>query len=219
MINNYSEVINYDEGDEYFDEFLKRVYLIDIFKVILEDYPNKETFFKIVKFILYGFSLESEMLTTNGLDWGKISLNIFKKIDLDEELYDEVGLLGNSKVREATHRWVQLQNDENYSQFVSYRGLRQQFLSVAALPMPPIEHTDPVTNKKSVDLDAYAKIKSIVEGKMTAVENAEELLTKMNDSKSAFIQNHPKLKTSINTFNNVASKKNTATVEDFINKR
>lgn len=216
MINNYSEIVTYNEGEDYFDEFLQKIHLIDIFKSLISVYPNKKEFTAVVKFIMYGFSLESEMLTTSGLTWDKIAERIFNKVGLDKKHYNDVALLEKDEVRECSLKWLRLQNDENFSQFCAYRGLRQQFLSVVSLQMPKIEVKDE-NGDKHIDLDAYSKIKSIVEAKMTAVENAKDLLQMMQDSKAAFIQNHAKLKTSVGALSNVSVKKNTTSVEDFLN--
>jgi hypothetical protein len=213
MINNYSEIISYDEGDDYFQEFLKKRYLWEIFKPLQDDFPINEVFVGVVKFILYGFSLESEMLNTGGISWDNLARRIFTKVGLPEVYYDEVARLRNDNLRLSIDRWIKLQNDDNFAQYVSYRGLRSQFLSIMSLPEPKIKNDDGTT-----DLDAYAKIKSIVDGKMAAAENARELMNMMNEAKSSFIQNHAKLKVSVGAANEMSMQKNTASIEDFINR-
>src|ERR1035437_2823463 len=136
MINNYSEIIKYDEGDEYFDDFLKKIHLMEVFKCLLEDYPDKKVFTAVVKFILFGYSVESDMLTTSGLTWDKLSDNIFKRVGLDEQYYDDVARLENDNVRLAIDKWLQLQNNENWTQYILYRDLRKQFLAAALFPLP-----------------------------------------------------------------------------------
>jgi len=213
MINNYSEIISYDEGDDYFEQFLRNRYLWEIFKPLSEDFPVAEVFVGVVKFILYGFSLESEMLNTGGISWDNLARRIFTKVGLPEVYYDEVAKLRNDNLRLSIDRWIKLQNDDNFAQYVAYRGLRSQFLSIMSLPEPKIKNDDGTT-----DLDAYAKIKSIVDGKMAAAENARELMNMMNEAKSSFIQNHAKLKVSVGAANEMSMQKNTASIEDFINR-
>jgi len=224
MINNYSEIIKYDEGDEYFDEFLKKIHLMEVFKCLLEDYPDKKVFTAVVKFILFGYSIESDMLTTSGLTWDKLSDNIFKRVGLDEKYYDDVARLENDNVRLAIDKWLQLQNNENWTQYILYRDLRKQFLAAALFPLPKSnkkKKVQVVENELEVDIESdFSKMKSLIEAKFLAATNSNELLNMMQESLQKFIQNDNRLKTSVKAMNNANGiDKKTASVEDFLHNK
>ncbi len=219
MINQYSEIIAYDGGDDFFDDFLEKMHLIDIFKGLLKEFPDKEEFRGVVHFILWGYSLESDMLTTGGLDWSKLSEKIFKRTGLDNKYYNDVANLESEEVRNSIHRWLQLQNDFSFTQYVTYRDLRSQFLKASLIPLPTgakKKTTDVENNIIVDDTDSLNKLKMLVESKMMCAINSKELLSMMQDALQTFVQKNNKLKTSIGGLDKASNKRNTATVEDFL---
>lgn len=219
MVNQYSEVLAYDGGDDFFDEFLQKMHLLDIFKGLLNEFPDKEDFRGVVHFVLWGYSMESDMLTTGGLDWSKLSEKIFKRTGLDKKYYDQVANLESDEVRNSVHRWLQLQNDPAWTQYITYRDLRYQFLKASLIPLPSgvkKKTTDIENNIITDDSDSLNKLKMLVESKMLCATNSKELLVMMQDALQTLVQKHNKLKTSIGALDKASSKKNTATVEDFL---
>lgn len=210
MINPYQSIISYDEGDEFFDDYLKKIYLFEIFKGLLDEFSDKETFKGVVRFILWGYSPQSDMLQTTGLTWDKLAKKIFEKTGLDEKHYEAVAELASDNVREAIDHWLIFLNDDNFRQFIVYRDLRKQFLSAALFPLPKA--------KKGLtgdDLEAdLSRIKQLIEAKMLAATNSESLFKMMNDAKERFIQTQPKLKVSVSELNKVTHSTSTKTTEE-----
>lgn len=199
MINIFTELTKYDEGDDLFDEYLRRKHLFEIFKELLDDFPDKETFKKVVWFIMWAYSIDSDMLSTGGLDWSKLSERIFKKTGLDEKYYDGVANLKSDAVRNVIQRFLTLQNDANWVQYITYRDLRRQLLSASLSDI----------KKSTMEID-YAT-------KMQCAVDSQKLLQMMNDAMKTFVQNNIRLKESVSALDKVINKKNTASVEDFLN--
>lgn len=200
MINAYTSIINYSDEQQAFDEYLKQKYLFDIFKELLIDFPDVEIFKGIVKYVLWAYSLESEMLLMNGETFEKTSRRIFNKTLLPESVYVDVALLDNASVRNVIQRWLQYQNEEEFTNYCHFRDLRREMLS------------------SSIGSILKSTGEQDFEQKMKNAYHAKELLEMMKEALAKYVQNSPKLKNSIKAFDGVMLNKNTATVEDFLNK-
>lgn len=191
MISPYHELIKSEEDN--FEEFLKKIHLFAIFQGILEEFPDMGLFKGIVKFIAWGYSMDSDYLTTSGNTWGKVAPYIYEKAELPgkegDDIYEAVANLQSPAVREAIERWVQFQNEDHFAQFTHYRDLRREFLSLSISPM----------KKNTNEIDIEAKMKAAIYSK--------DLLKMMEDAKDTFIQNHPKLKGSIDAFSKAGKDK------------
>jgi hypothetical protein len=187
MIAPYNSIIKSEEED--FEEYLRKIHLIDIFKPLLEEFGDKDLFKGVVRFIAYGFSMDSDMLQTQGNTWGKIAERIYEKAGLPDDreqkdgVYNSVCLLQSDNVLETIERWLLFQNEENWTQFTHYRDLRRQFLALSLSDM----------KKATGEIDIEAKMKAAVYSK--------DLLKMMEDARDAFVQNHPKLRGSVESFN------------------
>lgn len=197
MINIFKEIVNYEDNDS-FEDYLKRLEIISVFSDLIEPYPNKANFKGVIRFILLGYSVESDMLFTHGQEWGKIRDRIFKKVGLPNTLYSDVALLNAPAVLSTIQKWLQYNNDENFTNYIVLRDLRTQMLSAAL---------DKIL-KSSGEVDYDQKYK--------CAQYAKDLLQMMNDTLQTFIQNNPKLKESITAFNRASVSKNTVSVESFI---
>lgn len=198
MVNAYSAIINYSNEDDAFDEFLKKKYLFEIFKGLLIEFPDVKIFTGVVKYILWAFSLESDMLIMNGETFDKTSQRIFKKTGLPERLYDDVALLKSESVQYTIEEWLKFQNHEEFTNYCNYRELRREMLSSSIGSIL----------KSTGEQDFEQKMKNAI--------HAQELLEMMKESLAKYVQNSPKLKNSIKAFG-VTVNRNTATVEDFLN--
>lgn len=190
MVNAFDSIVRLDEKAD-FKEYIEKLYLYNIFKPVFDEYPDIETSRLVIKFILYGFSMESDMLMTAGNIWEKIAKNIFTKLCLPDELYEDVCLLKNVSVQMSMQRWVQFNNEENWSNFVTFRELRRQFISLSLSDL----------KKSSGEIDIQAK--------MDAATYARDLLKMMEDSRMSFIMNNPKLKGSVDALNKSMKQKET----------
>jgi hypothetical protein len=210
MINPYQSIINYNEGDDFFDEHLKKMHIYEIFKGILDEFPENKVFAGVVRFILWGYTPQSEMLQTTGLAWGKLSEKIFKATGLDNKYFEDVAELGSDAVRSAIDRWMIFLNDENFKQYITFRDLRTQFLAASLFPLPK-------GKKKGSDeeqADDMNKMKVQIEAKMLAATYSNDLLKMMNDAREKFIQTQPKLKMSVSELNKVTHARSTKSTEE-----
>lgn len=200
MINAYTSIINYSDESDAFDEYLKKKYLFDLFKGLLEEFADINIFKGIVKYILWAYSLESDMLLMNGETFGKTSDRIFKKTKLPDTIYSDVALLESDSVRDCIEKWLQFQNEEEYTNYCHFRDLRREMLA------------------SSIGKITKATLEQDYEQKMKNAYHAKELLEMMKEALAKYVQNSPKLKNSIKAFDAVTINRNTATVEDFLNK-
>jgi len=202
MVNAYTSLINTDEYD--YEEYLRKLHLFEVFKDVIKEYRDREDYLEIigavVKFIAWGYSIESDMLFMNGEGWDKTRERIFKKTNLPQNLFEDVALLKNISVQSSIERWLRLQNSEEFTNYVHFRDLRFEMLSSS---------TGTIL-KSTGERDYEQKMKNAV--------HAKELLEMMKEALAKYVQNSPKLKNSIKAFDAVVLNKNTATVEDFLNK-
>lgn len=195
MINPYKSVLTF-EGDD-FESYLTKIHLIDIFTPVIKAFPEKHIYKAIINYIVWGYSLESEMLSVNGNSWNKVAPEIFKKTGLSDQFYEEVCELKSPEVQTSIQKWLQFQNDENFTQFVTYRDLRRQFLHLSLSEM----------KKSTGEIDIKAK--------MDAAVYSKDLYKMMEDAKQAFIQNSPNLKASIDSLTKVSKAANTVGPQTF----
>lgn len=200
MINPYTSIMGYSDESGAFDEYLKKKYIFELFKDLLEDFPDINIFKGVVKYILWAYSLESDMLLMNGENFDKTSDRIFKRTKLPEDLYSDVALLENDSVRVCIGKWLQFQNEEEFTNYCHFRDLRREMLA------------------SSIGKITKATLEQDYEQKMKNAYHAKELLEMMKEALAKYVQNSPKLKNSIRAYDTVILNKNTATVEDFINK-
>lgn len=187
MISAYQILVKQEEED--FQEYLKRVHLFSIFQPLLEEFNDPELFKGVVRFIAWSYSMESEMLLTQGNTWSKVSEDIYVKsglpYDNEEEhgVYNSVCKLQSENVRDSIERFLQLQNEDNWIQYTHFRDLRKQFLELSISDM----------KKSTGEIDIEAKMKAAIYSK--------DLLKMMEDARDGFIQNHPKLRGSVEAVN------------------
>ena len=185
MINPNFAITSFEE-DFGFEEYLKKVHLFEIFAEIFEQYPTDAL--GIIKFIAWSYGMDSEMLATAGNSWSKVATQIFERSNLPQALWNDVGLLEGEVVQSAVQKFLRYQNDENWTQFITYRDLRRQMLSSSLASI----------KKSSGEVD--------YEQKMANAQHSQKLLEMMNDAKDIFVQNNPKLKSSVEAFNKATEK-------------
>lgn len=185
MTNPYSAIISYTGND--FESFLISNELIDVFECLLSDEEISPYAASIAKYIAYGYSMDSSMLSTDGYNWGKLSQLVFAKCNLPEALYSPVVEFKNESVIDAVQNFLNYQNDENWAQYCTYRDLRSQML------------------KSALGSIVTASEETNYEQKMKNAIHSQTLLSMMNVAKETFIQNHAKLKGSVESFNRAVS--------------
>lgn len=137
--------------------------------------------------------MESEMLQTQGNTWSKIADEIYDKAELPDDKKDENGIyhavcnLKSDNVRDAIERFLLLGNEDNWIQYTHFRDLRKQFLALSISNM----------KKNTGEIDIEAKMKAAIYSK--------DLLKMMEDARDGFIQNHPKLRGSVEALNKASN--------------
>lgn len=196
MTHPYYDIVNYEKDD--LEEYLRRILLYEVFKNVIEEYTDTGIAKKVIRFILYAYSMDSEMLSPNGNNWSKVSEEILEVVGLPNELYDDVVLLQNPSVLLTIQRWLQWQGNEAWINYITYRDLRREMLASSLSKI-----------KTASDEINY-------EQKMKNAIHAGTLLQMMNEAMEMFVQNHPKLKASVETLNRANSKnKVTRSVADY----
>lgn len=190
MINPYSQIISYNKPD--LKDYLAGIG-IDAFKPLLKEFSDPTLFRGAVKFILYGYSLESEVLHTYGNSWITIYRTIYEKAGLpdNDNVFDAIANLKSSEVREAIDNWLAFQNNEALVEYTNARDLRRYCLQQS-------QTAD--KTKERVDAMKYAK----------------ECQAMMEDAKSRFVENYDHLKPSLNALKK-EKQKNTLGPQDFAN--
>src|SRR6185312_14824671 len=138
-------------------------------------------------------SMESEMLLTQGNTWSKIADDIYEKAELPDDkehqdgVYNSVCNLQSDNVRDCIERFLRLQNEDNWNQYIHFREVRKQFLALSISNM----------KKNTGEID--------IEAKMRAAIYSKDLLKMMEDARDGFIQNHPKLRGSVEALNKASN--------------
>lgn len=186
MINPYIEIVNH-EGDLL--KFLNKIGMIDTFKPLLKEFGSV-IFPGAVKFVLYAYSVESEVLHATGITWETMAKVIYQKSGLpnNEELFDRIANLKDVTIQEVITKWLDFQNNENFTDYINARDLRKHCLQVS----------------KNAD-----KMKD----RMEAVKNAKECLQMMEEAKSKFVENYDIMKPSLSALKK--AKKNTLGPQDY----
>ena len=202
MVHPFSSISTFEGND--LEDYLKKIHIIDIFRDIFIYFPEHAA--KVVRFIIYAYSAESDMLYVDGITWSILSEKILSRVGLDREIIDVDMIMERDCVLSSIQGWLKFQNDENFTQVCMLRDLRRDFLKIAATQV----------SNKITSLDDAARLKSLVEAKMSAAKYSKELYEMMKESQSTFIQNHDRLKISMSALNKALAEKKTANIEDFI---
>ena len=181
MISAYNSLITYN-GNEW-DEYIDRLTLFDIFKDLIKAYPDKEDFTCVIKYILYAYSVESEMLVL-GTDWLKNKQRIFEKANVKPRsiIYQDLVHLKKKEVIETIRKWLDFQDVDLFTQIQTLKDLRVEMqmscLTEIKKASGEIDYTQKFLNAQySVDLQKMVK-----------------------DLESEFIQTSAKLKDSVKEY-------------------
>lgn len=189
MINPYLSILQYDKPD--LKEYMANIGVLDVFKPLLKEFSDITLFRGAVKFILFGYSIESEVLHTFGNSWITVYKKIYEKAGLpdNENTFDAIANLKSGEVREAIDNWLSFSNNEAMVEYTNARDLRRYCL------------------QQSQTADKTKE-------RMEALKYAKELLTIMEDAKSRFVENYDILKPSVTALKK-EKQKNTLGPQDF----
>lgn len=196
MISAYNSLITYNA--ENWEEYIDRLTLFDIFKDLIKAYPDKEDFTCVIKYILYAYSIESEMLVL-GTDWLKNKQRIFEKANIKprREIYEDLVHLKKKEVVTTIQRWLEWQDVDTFTQLQILKDLRVEMQVSCLIDI----------KKSSGEIDYDQKFKN--------AQYSVDLKNMVKDLESELIQTSPKLKGSIGEFKE-ARKKNSFGLETML---
>lgn len=194
MINPFFEIVNHSGFD--FKEYLEALNLLSIFEPVFLEYTDMEVAVKIVKYIAYSHSLESNKLTVGG-DRRKELNTIFKDLKIKDEYYDDCVLLKNRAVIKSVQLWMQKQDNKQIEYLFT---LQNAYVQQQTASLEPLKKTDGV----SIDYNQ----------KMDCIEHMTQLKKMIRDAESELQQNHEKLKEAYNEVKK-SSKRNTISPVDY----
>ncbi len=199
MTNIYNTIISEREDEFDFIGYLQKVQCLYIFQPVFDKFQDITLAVKVIKFILYAYSPDSDLLMEKGGTWDKLAKNIFNVVDIPTDYYDEVWHLKNEAVRESVQNWLEFLNDDNWTNYITFRNLRSQMVQHSLSEI-----------KKGDDLD--------IKSKMDAAKYAKELLDMMDAIKGNFVQAVPQLRPSIEALKKATpNKKDTTGPQHYAN--
>lgn len=197
MVNAFNEIIQCEED---FASILDKYNFLRIFEPVIIEYQHRDIYQKIIKYIGFAFSNESNKITVEG-DRRKETEAIFKQLQIDEKLYNDVVLLQNASVLKSVKDWLSYQDN---SQFEFLLTLKEAYVQQQTASVSPLKKSDGI----SIDFDQKQK----------CIEHMLELRKMIRDAESELKQNDPKLKQAYKDVSNVIVRsKKTLGVETMLN--
>lgn len=194
MINAYHSLI---KNNDDWEEYLNKITLFEIFKDVIEEYKDKETITCVIRYILYAYSVESDLLIL-ATDWQKNKENIFEQAMVipRKEIHDDLVFLKNEKVVNVINKWLAWQDADVFRQLQTLKDLRHEMQTSCLTDI----------KKSSGEID-YSQ-------KFLNAKYSIDLKVMIKDLESELVQNHPKLKDAVSEIKAV-KRKNTVGVEMF----
>jgi|ERR1700722_4508375 len=194
MVNNFSEITTHSGFD--FEDYLSQLNLISIFEPVFKEFTDKEIAKKVIKYIAYSHSLESNKITVGGDRRKELSV-IFKDLQIPANYYEDLVLLNNRAVIKSVQSWMQRQDNRQVEYLFT---LQNAYVQQQTASLEPLKKADGI----SIDYNQ----------KMDCIEHMTELKKMIRDAESELQQNHEKLKEAYNEVKN-AAKRNTISPIDY----
>lgn len=194
MINGYFELVNSNDDD--FENFLAQLNLFRIFESVFQEYDDRELSKKIILYVAYTHTLESNKISVGG-DRRKECHQVFKELKIPDEYYDDVVLLNSSSVLKSVQLWMQYQDSRQIEYLFTIQNAYMQQQAAALKDI-----------KKSTGEVDYDQ-------KQRCIEHMTELKKMIKDAESELQQNHEKLKEAYQDIKKASKIKNTIGPESF----
>lgn len=125
MISAYQSLISH--SGESWSDHIERIGLSDVFEKLLKAFPDEGDFTCIVSYILYAYSVESEMLVL-GSDWTKTKRKIFEKASIkpNRDFYSDLIHLKNHAVLVTIKLWLDYQDDSVFTMLQTLKDLKAE---------------------------------------------------------------------------------------------
>jgi hypothetical protein len=176
MTHPYHALIQY-EGEDW-PAFLENIGLLPIFKRLFIRYSKPESTRKIIRYIVYTYSANSEKLIV-GMDWSNNKKQIYDYVQLPAELWPGVGLLNDPLILQTVHQWLDFQGDRVFKQLQSLKDLQLEMQLTS----------NGVIKKASDEVDYDQKYRN--------ANYARELSAIIDNLELQYIQNNPLLKDAV----------------------
>lgn len=174
MIIPTSDIINYEGND--WQEYLDKMCLYDIFKDLVEEYGSDvDVLTGLIRYIVWTYSIDSSKIVLRQ-EWLSNKKRIFKAARLPVSMEQDVVFLENKTILYCAKRWLNAQNEENYSVWCMLNDLIVEMRVAANMPIK--KSTQEIDYKTKMDCATYVI----------------ELQVKKAEVEQKFIQNNEKLK-------------------------
>lgn len=176
MVLVYQTLTTY-QGSEW-KKLFEQLGLLDTFGEILGDYSHPDSTRKVIRYIVWTYSANSERLIS-GQDWENNKKNNFDHAGIAIEMWEKIGMLKDRVILNAVHYWLEYQDDPVFKMLLCLKDLKleMQISSVGRI------------TKASSEIDYDQKYKN--------ANYAIELDGKIKQLENQLIQNDPKLKEAI----------------------
>lgn len=176
MVQPYQALTGYELNNwkNLFDE----LGLLDVFGELLGTFSAPESTRKIIRYIVWTYSANSERLVV-GMEWETNKRNNFNHAGLPWDLWEPIGLLKDLTILRSIHGWLEYQDEPVFKQLQCLKDLKleMQLSSVGRI------------SKASSEMDYDQKYKN--------ANYALELEKAIKQLENQLIQNNPVLKEAV----------------------
>lgn len=122
MISAYQHLIRYSGND--WEAHIESISLNDVFGGLLKEYTDRGDFGCIIKYVLYAYSSESDMLII-GSDWIKTKRKIFERCSVmpKDSFYEDLIHLKNKIVLDCIQKWLDYQDEAVFTLLQTLKDL------------------------------------------------------------------------------------------------
>lgn len=123
MINVFQSLIEYKENE--WEEYLDRILLLNVFKDVIEAYPDKDTLKCVIRYIAYAYSVQSDKIIL-GQDWEDNKKQIFEFVCVKptRDLEDQLVFLLHPSITKSIHKYLDFQENSTHKTLSSLKDLK-----------------------------------------------------------------------------------------------
>lgn len=122
MTNPYIAITNYNGMD--WEGFLRSLSLAQVFHPLREIFDG-ELLGKVIKFIVWAYSEDSDRIIV-GMEWQYNKKKIYNLVGLPGDAWHSIGLLENPVIVDVINKWLDVQNNQVFSEWCMLRELRRE---------------------------------------------------------------------------------------------
>lgn len=176
MVNLFSEIVNFDGVN--FQDHLKRLNVFHVFDAVFTSklFADNYLQIKVIQYIVYTHSLDSQKLSLGG-DRRKECAKIFKDLEIPDDYYEFIVMLGSKDVLDCVQAWMKHQDNKQIEYLFT---LQTAYIQQQKASLEMLKKSDGIT----VDYDQ----------KMECIRHMTELKKMVKDAESELQQNDVKLK-------------------------